>query len=107
MAYFSLCSYVLFPNNFYQYPLSSPPIELPIGDPMVEFLREDRKILFQNHIINYEVNVAQIYDRNKVFLLGLLAVAAFCISYYSPVSYAHADPAGTLLTTQSDRKSVV
>jgi hypothetical protein len=68
---------------------------------MVEFLREDRKILFQNHFLNYEENVAKIFDRNKLFLLGLLAAAAFCISYYSPVSYAHADPAGTLLTAQS------
>ena len=43
----------------------------------------------------------QVFNRNKIFFIFLLIATAFCISYYSPVSYAHADPAGTLLTAQS------
>jgi len=38
--------------------------------------------------------MASQFDRIRVFWLGLLAAAAFCISFFSPSSYAHADGAG-------------
>jgi hypothetical protein len=41
------------------------------------------------------------FEQNSILWLAILALAAFCVSTLSPVSYTTADPTGTLITAQA------
>ena len=41
------------------------------------------------------------FEQNSILWLAILALAAFCVSTLSPVSYTGADPTGTLISAQA------